>query len=445
MTRFLIKIVSICLLVLPLSVIGQTAKTVSLKGTLKNFSNQVEVSDMSDMQYLLPPTSERMIIPDEKGNFSIQFDVVSPNYFSIGRNALYLSPGDDLEVVIDYKDPIAGSFKGKGSAAALYLRRIGYPKGGSFIEAGRNIFPEPQKTVDKILEMASSRKNELKELKGVTPEFKRLERARIKADILNSYKSGESYARYKISKDSLEDYISAYKKITEPLIKDSQKDFADASLMKIVVYRDIANQLLDVPGKAKDINQIKDWFTSYKLVRTMQSISDKEKLKTFTPGIDSIVTAKYRTAVKASLENLLKFGKGDIASDFTAVDLNGNKVTLSSLKGKVIYVDLWATWCGPCLAEMPHYETLKEKYKTNPAIAFVSLSIDDGAELWKNNVAKRNADGIQWQINRNKLDAYNIVGIPRMLLFDKDFKVVDMNAPTPSAKELPAIIDNLLK
>ncbi|MEI9810832.1 MAG: hypothetical protein WDO16_24795 [Bacteroidota bacterium] len=100
---------------------------------------------------------------------------------------------------------------------------------------------------------------------------------------------------------------------------------------------------------------------------------------------------------------------------------------------------------GPCLAEMPHYDTLKGKYKDNPQVAFVSLSIDDGTDLWKNSVEKRKADGIQWLINRNKLDAYNIVGIPRSLVIGKDFKIVDMNGPVPSSKALPGIIDSLIK
>ena len=208
--------------------------------------------------------------------------------------------------------------------------------------------------------------------------------------------------------------------------------------MKLVVYRDIADELVKQPGKEKDTRQINDWFASYRLNNEMKKVSDKKLLTGFTPRVDSITTKPYRDALKESLAVLLKFGKGDIASDFTAVDMNGNHIKLSSLKGKVIYVDLWATWCGPCLAEMPFYETLKEKYKANQGIAFVSLSIDDGTDLWKKNVEKRNADGIQWLINRNKLDAYNIVTIPRTLLFDKDFKVVDMNAPAPSPKSFRA-------
>ena len=426
------------------SPIAQPGKNkVTLKGQLKNFSNQVEVEDMSDLQYLLPPTSERMIVPDTSGNFNIQFTLAAPNYFRLGRNILYLSPGDKIELFVDKSLPVKGTFKGKGSPSNLYLRNTPFPKGSSFIEAGRNVKKSAQATIDTILQIAAARKKELDAVKNIPAEFRRLEYARIKADLLNSLRAGQFSYLPRMSKDSLAAYTAEYANYVKPFLEKSNKNFIDASLMKLVVYRDVADELPMQKGKEKDGQKISDWYLSYQLNNEMKKISDKKLLAGFTVKIDSVKTAIYHRALNESLATLLKFGKGDIASDFTAVDLNGNTVSLSSLKGKIIYVDLWATWCGPCLAEMPFFEKLKEKYRSHREIVFVSLSIDDGMELWKNNVAKRNADGIQWQISRTKLDAYNIVGIPRTLLIGKDFKMIDMNAPEPSSRELPAIFDKM--
>src|SRR5258708_1183733 len=134
------QILSILLFNCIFSLIAFTqTKVVTLKGQLKNFSNQVEVEDMSDLQYLLPPTNERMILPDTNGNFSITFKLKTPNYFRIGRNQLYLAPGDNMKVFIDKNSPIAASFKGKGNEPNLYLLNTPFPKGGSFVEAGRRI------------------------------------------------------------------------------------------------------------------------------------------------------------------------------------------------------------------------------------------------------------------------------------------------------------------
>ena len=240
-------------------------------------------------------------------------------------------------------------------------------------------------------------------------------------------------------------YGDEYAALIQPLVNKYSKGFVDASLLKIVVYRDLVDSLVNQPGTATDLQKIKDWIKATTIIEEMKKVSDKQKLKNFKPEIELIKTQVFKNALNKTLATLLKFGKGDRAVDFTATDINGNAITLSSLQGKVIYVDLWATWCGPCMEEMPHYEVLKEKYKDNPSIAFVSLSIDDNISLWKASVMNRKAGGYQWLINRNKLDAYNIVGIPRILLIDKNFKMVDMNAPAPSSNKITGIIEELLK
>ncbi len=429
---------------------AQQAKYVTLHGTLAHFSNQVEVQDMSEFQYLLPPTSERLIIPeDNTGKFRIRFPLSSPNYFRIGRNALYLTPGDNLEVFIDYNNPVLASFKGRGSEANMFLRQTPFPKGGSYLEAGSKAQATAQQTIDHIIAAGVYRAKQLDSVQHVSAEFKRLETGRIKADIINSLIAGQItfYRPRAIRKDSVQMkvYGDEYAALIQAPVMQYSKGFVDASLMKIVVYRDLADTLVYQPGNAVDLQQMKDWIKATALIDDMKKISDKKLLADFKIPIGAIKTTKYKNALNTTLASLLKFGKGDIAADFTATDINGNSISLSSLKGKIIYVDLWATWCGPCMEEMPHYDELKEKYKNNPGIAFISLSIDDNIPAWKASVEKRKAGGYQWLINRNKLDAYNIVSIPRILLIDKDFKVVDMNAPAPSAKKLGVLLDDLLK
>jgi len=419
---------------------------ITIKGQLKNFSNQVEIEDLSEFQQLLPPTAERMIVPDAEGKFSIQFKASAPNYYRLGRNSMYLSPGDNLEVYIDKSNPKLASFKGIGAEANSYMKDTPFPKGGSYLEAGRLIKDTPEETIAAIEQAAAERSRQLAAVVNISPEFRRLETARIKADLINSMYSMRSYGpgKKKPKADgtsySAEDYINAY----TPKVASLNKNFTDASFMKMVVYRDIADRIIKVGGSPDQIQRIQDWYKADALVREMQKYSDKQELGRFTSKISDISTPAYSNAVAKMLKSLLSFGKNDPAVDFTAIDLAGQPIKLSSLKGKVIYVDLWATWCGPCMAEMPYFEKLKEKYKENSNVAFVSLSIDDGPEIWKKSVDERKADGIQWQINRAKLDAYNIVSIPRVLLFDKEFKVADMNAPAPSHAEAIQKIDALL-
>lgn len=420
---------------------------VAIKGQLKGFSNQAEIEDLSEFQYLLPPSAERMVVPDANGNFSIKFKATQANYYRLGRNTLYLSPGDNLEVYIDKSNPRLAKFKGQGAAANTYMMNTPFPKGGSFIEAGKYVKDSPEATVAAVEEQAALRTKELATVKNVSPEFRRLETARIKADLINSINSGETYGSYalKLKGNAAKAYAENYVKAVASKVAEYSKNFTDASLMKMVVYRDIADEVIKQGGKATDIQSIKDWYALSELVTEMHKLSDKKQLAVFGSKIAVFKTERYKVAANKMLQHLMSFGKGDTAIDFTTVDMAGNQVNLSSLKGKVIYVDIWATWCGPCMQEMPHFEKLKLQYKDDPKVAFVSLSIDDTEQPWKQSVESRKADGYQWLINRTKLQAYNIVGIPRTLLIDKDFKMVDMDAPMPSEAAAVTAINNLLK
>lgn len=446
MKKLFIAIIGLCLVMVPLRIPAQSSRSVTIYGTVKNFSSQIMIEDLSDMQYLLPPNAKRVFLPDASGAFRITFEVASPNYFRLGRNILYLSPGDDLTVSIDNNAPAKGEFSGKGSEANLFLRDTPFPKAGSYLEAGKNAKTTAKETVEFILAKAASRKKELDAVKGVTAEFKRLENARIKADTINSLLGGRiSFYRPKKSADELKIYDAEYKTLSDAAINTLNKDLVDFSLMKLVVYRDIADDLVPSSSQKTDAGKVKEWYRASSIIDSMSKVSDKAALKKFEADISTIKTTQYKSALKQRLDGLLKFGKGDAALNFSAVGLDGKSVDLEMLKGKVIYLDLWATWCGPCTQEMPFYEKLRQKYKDNNNIAFVSLSIDDNTALWQKNVAERKADGNQWLISRNKLLDYNVVNIPRTIIIDRAFRIANLNAPVPSSKDTEKLIDELLK
>jgi thiol-disulfide isomerase/thioredoxin len=144
-------------------------------------------------------------------------------------------------------------------------------------------------------------------------------------------------------------------------------------------------------------------------------------------------------------------GVGKQGIDFTFQDVNGNKVSFSDFRGKVVYVDVWATWCGPCIAEIPAKRKLKEHFAGNTNIVFMSISIDNPRDIqkWKDFVANHNLDDVQLHGNidgpTNISRLYNITGIPRFLLFDKQGNIVSLDAQRPSSTRLIPILTRLLK
>jgi thiol-disulfide isomerase/thioredoxin len=241
-------------------------------------------------------------------------------------------------------------------------------------------------------------------------------------------------------------YEIDFNKISKKSYDSLIHNFVDASLLQIEVYRDIIGYLkLDDPSvKASDLRQIQEYKKASQLAYKIKGEGNKKNVSSWIPSIDSLSTLKYKDALLATVNEKLKFGNGDLAKDFIVINTDGNEVKLSDLIGKVIYIDIWATWCGPCMAEMPNLEIMKKKYENHSDLAIVSLSIDETDAIWLRNLATRKPQGIQWRINRAKLSDYEVETIPRYILIDKNFRIVEIDAPKPSAVGLPEIINKLL-
>lgn len=168
------------------------------------------------------------------------------------------------------------------------------------------------------------------------------------------------------------------------------------------------------------------------------------------PMIDtfkSTVTNKYMLAKVAEyVKPWVNLKSGLEAPNFVAKKRDDLEVQLSSLKGKKVYIDVWATWCGPCIREIPALKELEAELHEAP-IEFVSVSIDQlkDKEKWLDFIDEKELSGLQlfadgdWQSDLTT--SYNIKGIPRFLLIDEAGKIISANAPRPSD---PSIRDVLL-
>ena len=150
-----------------------------------------------------------------------------------------------------------------------------------------------------------------------------------------------------------------------------------------------------------------------------------------------------------------KIAKGRPSPKFeNYIDIKGGKKSLDSFKGKYVYIDVWATWCGPCIREIPALDKLEKEYHSKN-IAFVSISTDESRrsggsweaaeKKWSNFVKDRNMSGIQlWSGKDTRFQQeYQINGIPRFILIDPQGNIVDANAPRPSDPGLRNIFNSL--
>lgn len=148
-------------------------------------------------------------------------------------------------------------------------------------------------------------------------------------------------------------------------------------------------------------------------------------------------------------ETLTRLAKGKTSPVFTDYEnFKGGKTSLADLKGKYVYIDVWATWCAPCKAEIPFLKTLEKEYE-GKNIAFVSISVDKpGAyETWKKMVSEEQLGGMQLYADNNFesqfiLD-YGINAIPRFILIDTEGNIVDADAPRPSDPKIKELFTEL--
>lgn len=164
----------------------------------------------------------------------------------------------------------------------------------------------------------------------------------------------------------------------------------------------------------------------------IEDIQDMENIyRTYVQ--DPVLVAKYDAAREKW--NLASVGKP--SPDFKGVDVNGKEYTLADFRGKYVYIDVWATWCGPCRQEIPYLKKLDEDYK-DAQIVFLSLSVDQDKAKWEKMVKEQSMSGVQLHIGQNSSfqQAYKIEGIPHFILLDREGRIIDKKMSRPSMDEV---------
>ncbi len=144
----------------------------------------------------------------------------------------------------------------------------------------------------------------------------------------------------------------------------------------------------------------------------------------------------YYSNLEKGLVSIEKLRAGAEVENFSFVDLEGNQVKLADFKDKIIYLDLWASWCGPCIntfrTKTPEFET---KLREREDVVLMYISIDEKEEPWRNYLSKNPMRGTHLFAGKGFqaeiMQYFKVWGIPRYLIIGKDNKIIDVNAPRP--------------
>ena len=121
---------------------------------------------------------------------------------------------------------------------------------------------------------------------------------------------------------------------------------------------------------------------------------------------------------------------------------------INKYKGKVIYMDFWASWCGPCKREMPYSLKMQEHFKGKDVV-FVYMSSDRNPEAWKKAIEQLKITGEHYLLNKKVYNersrVVTVKYIPRYMIYDKNGKLVNKTAPRPSNPQSTQMIEKLLE
>lgn len=188
------------------------------------------------------------------------------------------------------------------------------------------------------------------------------------------------------------------------------------------------------------VPDIRDWFIT-KVITDGFGWYDFDDVEiAYKQALNTITTDFWRDTLKAYYSAVKRLKPGNLAPAFTLINDQGQSVSLNDFKGKVVFIDFWGVYCGPCIYDIKNYvPKLHEHYK-NKNVVFINICVDAKPAEWKDALKKYSLSGINliaegWA-NHPVCKAYNVTGIPHYVLIDKDGKIVQNNAPRASGFNL---------
>lgn len=394
----------------------------------------------------------------KEGEYTLNFD----------RNgiSMYLKAGNEISLSFNAEDIINTLlFSGNGFEISKYI--FEKEKKQMELKGEHDVFYALNEAsfVAKLEEIKLASEKLLNTTENIPEDFKVNERRNIQYNYLNelypyeyAHKAITKQLDFKVSKD----FLSGL----DTLDFDIEDDFLFLNSYRSMVFTHYALKI----NKLQKSDSLRFEAAFFRTCRGIQNETIRngclfgfgKRLISKKGNLDSIYQSFMAASTNSAHKNemtkmyntfhnsLIRLAKGQVSPKFFNYKNHvGGTSSLEDLKGKYVYIDIWATWCGPCKKEIPFLKEVEKSYH-NKNIEFVSISIDQikDYEKWKKMVIGEDLGGIQlfaddaW--NSKFIKDYSITGIPRFILLDPQGNILDSNAPRPSDEKLIALFDELV-
>ncbi|SNR60102.1 redoxin domain-containing protein [Lutibacter flavus] len=374
-----------------------------------------------------------------------------------GKNMaeLYINYGDNLGInydINDFENTLLISGKGSEISNYIWLKSQKYTE---LTGEGTEIYKKEENDYKvNRLELKNTVSQLLQNAQDLPADFIAKELRNIEYDYisdLNRYERyHEHYAKkkgFKVSDDFLKDVeqVSDFNKEEDFLFSQGYKSIVNSH------FRKEAKKLMEVDSISEDLAFLSAAINSENQTIKNHLIYDDAKYGiTYTENLEDYykmfmensTNEEHIKEITDSYNKLKTVAKGQPSPKFEEYEnFAGGTTSLDDLKGKFVYVDVWATWCGPCKAEIPALKEVEAKYH-GKNIEFVSVSVDalKDHDKWKKMIEDDELKGIQLFADKSWdsdfVNGYLIKGIPRFILIDPNGNIVSANAPRPSSPKL---------
>ncbi|GAA3651077.1 TlpA family protein disulfide reductase [Flavivirga jejuensis] len=428
------------------------------------FSAKIENYKSRQITLTKVESLKKKILRDTNGVF---LDTIKNNeglyLLKAGKNSvnIYLNNGNDINLTADSKD-FNNSLKisGKGAGTTNYLLLKNKTKIQKADEEALYVLEEGE-FKNKVKNISTLLNTALDTMEGIDPAFKALEKRKNNYNYLlelSKYATGKHlYWTKKNDYEPSEGFLAELK----TLDVNNEADFMSFNTYKQLVTAHYIDEIKDLSKK----DSISFMLAKLKIHGAIPNKTIKNEL-IFTGAEYGMrkaddVEAYYQIFMKASTnaENNAKItkvynelkviSKGQPSPKFANYEKHsGGTLSLDDLKGQYVYIDVWATWCVPCIKEIPDLKRVEKAYH-GKNIVFLSISIDEAKnhDKWKTMVKNKDLGGIQVIADKGGksqfLEDYFISSIPRFILLDPEGKIVSSKAPRPSNPELIDLFNEL--
>lgn len=375
-------------------------------------------------------------------------------------NRFYLKPGVDISITYDANDfKNTLKYNGKGSEISNYYLAKG-DKMGKIMGNGPDIYLLDETTYKtKMKNMKDSMMVFLSSFKDLPSDYRTKEEKDINYQYLNNIAKYESYHQYYAKKPDFK-VSDGYTDEMKSIDYNNATDFKNSENYKNLVmlhYNILASELAEKESIDKSVafikvvGDIKDPAIRKDLLsNAMANIAYADDIEGFyNEFMKACKDEDLKAKITKTYDQLKNVSPGKQSPKFVDYEnYKGGKTSLDDLKGKYVYIDVWATWCGPCKYEIPFLIELDKKYKGRN-ITFLSISIDKAKDhdKWKKMIEEKEMGGVQLFADNDWkskfVQDYLIRGIPHFILIDPEGKIVKYSAPRPSDKKLIELFDEL--